>query len=197
MAKPAPTETVTEVAPASVTDSVAEGELVHITGGENHLALRQMIRRQAIEADLPENVQDGKDFIYDIMERILTAETVEDVFAQQEAGLISGQDFTDRPFFLRTDGISIRKSTKPGGLPFYAMLKVLEISTGEDLVINCGGTTFMAVLEALRQKNYFDPTPDRLSGAPVVLIAKPSPAGAYLLLLPYKMPAPSQRGGKK
>ena len=174
------------------------GELDVTDVSPNHLLLRTMLRQQSIEASLVETNGANADFVFDLMEKILAAETAEEIFAAQDSGMLSGKDFAGRPFYLTADNISILKSTitEGDGLPFYSVLKVVEIATGEEFVVNCGGKTFMTVLHGLRRINYFNVTDEQPNGASVVILATPSPKGAYLSLKPYKM-APVQRAGKK
>jgi hypothetical protein len=156
--------------------------------------LRAAIRRWAIEAEISGGSSD--EFVMGIMERILTAETEEAIFEAQKSPQLSGKDFHGRPFYLKEDDITIRKSTQADGLPFYALFKVTELTTNEEHVVNCGGRTFMAVLDALRQKEYFHVTEERPNGRALVIIATPSPAGAYLQLAPVKVAAPVTKSAK-
>lgn len=160
-------------------------------------ALRQMLQVMALESSSVTDEDANTDFLLKLMENILTAETFEDVFTTQTAGMLSGKDHTDKPFWLKESGISIRKSTKDGQLPFYAVLNVVDIETGEELTLNCGGTTFLTVLHKLRMDDYFSAEkgcPEE--GRPLVLVAKESPAGAYLLLMPYRIITPATPNGR-
>lgn len=186
---------VAEIAPPSIT-----GEIEPITPSmsQTHPNLAFMLQSQKLEAEFAANNNRSDSFVYDLMEKILAAQTAEEIFAAQDSGMVSGKDFAGRAFYLKADDITIVQSTitEGEGLPFYAVLKVTEISTGEEYVLNCGGKTFMAVLEGLRKIDYFDVTEETPNGAALVIIATPSPKGAYLSLKPFKM-APVQRGGKK
>jgi hypothetical protein len=132
-----------------------------------------------------QETEKSDDFVMDLMETILSADTFDDIFAAQDAGMLSGKDFCNRPFYLSADGVSYKRSTKEGGLPFYAMLNVTEVATGETVTINCGGKTFLAVLHALLAKGYFDASEENPLGRAVVLIGTESENGAYLSLRPY------------
>lgn len=180
-----------------VTDETTTGTVVETNDSSKHPALRDMVRVMALEAEVS-GADKSDDFVMDVMENILQADSVEDIFAAQESGMISGKDFTARPFYLSTDGISIvRSNIEGGGLPFYALLRVTEIATGEEVALNCGGKTFMAVLHALMKKDYFDVTDENPLGRSVVIIGTPSPAGAYLSLKPFVIKTAKERVAKK
>lgn len=176
-------------------EETATGVLVE---EKDHPEVRKMVQLLALEAETSKD--SGNDFVFGLMDEILSAESEEDIFAAQDKGLMSGQDFSNNPFYLAEDNILIKRSTIVGGdgLPFYAMMTVTEIATGEERALNCGGKTFMAVLHALRQIGYFNVTEENPLGRSVVIISTPSPAGAYLSLKPYKVAVPTSSGrGKK
>lgn len=183
---------MTEV--AEVMSDAERGENASLaTISDTHPQLLAMLESFVQEAQVVEN---SPTFVYDIMEAILNAESFDDIFAAQDAGGLSGKEFTQRPFYLRGEDITIRKSTIEGGdgLPFYAILTVTEIHTGEQHTLNCGGKTFMAVLYALRERGYFNDAPEE--GRAFVLIGTDSEAGyTYLSLKPFQQ-APARRGKK-
>jgi len=187
-----------QAAPASVTpveetDKTNDGELVQ---EKDYPALRHMMQILTMEAEsAPDDNAD--EFVMSLMEKILSATTPEEIFAAQDSGMRSGQDFAGRPFYLAAQDISIRRSSiQEGGLPFYAMVKVTEIATGEEHVLNCGGKTFMSTLHGLRQIDYFNVTDEFPFGRSMTIIATPSPKGAYLSLKPFRMVAASSRAQK-
>lgn len=126
------------------------------------------------------------DFVLGIMEDILSADTFEDIFAAQEkGGMVAGKDFANRPFYLTGDGIQYQKS-KYKAVPFYAMLRVTEYASGEEIILNCGGKTFLAVLVALQERGYFTAEKDcPPEGRAMYLRATESGEGAYLSLMPH------------
>jgi len=169
---------VAEVAPESVTGTVVDTF-------DNHPKLRAMVIALANEVRAADTSND--EFVMGLLERILSAETPEDIFAAQEnAGSMAGKDFTMRPFLLKEEDILYRASNLEKGFPFYALLKVTELQTGEEVMLNCGGKTFMAVLYGLRESGYFSAekggTPE---GRGFMLKETASGEGAYLSLLPF------------
>jgi len=172
---------VAEIAPDSVTDSATDTVAEY---GTMHPALRSMVLNMAAEVREASG-EAADEFVLDLMNDILQADTFDAIFAAQEKGTVSGQDFTMRPFTLREENISYRKSSKgvnTGGFPFYALMKVTDMQTGDELSVNCGGKTFMAVLYALQTKGYFAEAPE---GRSFMLKATESGEGAYLSLLPF------------
>lgn len=165
---------------------------------EAHPQLREMIRALAVQASFAEERGGSQDFVLSIMEGILSADSIEDIFAAQESGMIAGRDFTNRPFEVSNEGVTWLRSglaaTNPNSFPFYAVLNVKTLDTGEEVTLGCGGQTFVATLWALQQKGYLE-VPRALS-----LAATPTTDGkAYLSLRPFKRPeapASASRGKK-
>jgi hypothetical protein len=146
------------------------------------------------------------EFVMDLMERILAADDPDAIFDAQESGMISGKDYANRPFVIpNMDSIDFRPSTQANtdqnGFPFYAIIQAVEINTGENVTLNCGGKTFMAVLWSLytlndrkgKTGNWFD---EDSSGRAFTIISTASPSGAYLSLKPFKRPETTPRGKK-
>lgn len=153
--------------------------------------LRAMVTTLKLETEL--DTSEGmstEDFVFDIVESILSAETEEEIFDAQEAGSESGKEFIDRPFFLTEDGLTFRRSMipTPGSLPFYAMMDITEISTGEEHVVSCGGISVVSVLFSLRAKEFLN-AEKYPTGKPLVLIGKSTAAGyTRLEIRPYRLP---------
>jgi hypothetical protein len=172
------TAVVAEVAPESVTGTVVSFD--------NHPRLRSMV--VALGNEVLASPAEDDSFVMDLLEQILTAETFDDIFAAQESGgSVAGKDFTMRPFLLKGEDIVIRKSALDTGFPFYALLNVTELQTGNTVALNCGGKTFMSVLYGLRERGYFTEEHDcPPEGRCFMLKAtETSDARAYLSLLPF------------
>lgn len=137
-----------------------------------------------------ESTMDNGGAVRDIMEQILSAESIEDVFAAADAGTISGKDMADVPFFLRKDDIEWKMSASAyrenGQFPFYTLLRVGDLETGEKKVVSCGGSTFVTTIWRLIQIGAFEKFDDR--GMPLVIKAKPTGLGAVLIPQLYKLP---------
>ncbi len=176
---------VAEVAPESVT-----GDISLIGETHPHVLAMFMSIAAEIEAAPPSN-----DFVLGIMEDILSADTFEEIFeAQEKGGMVSGKDFANRPFFLRGDNIQYQKS-KFKAVPVYALLKVTDFASGDEVLLNCGGKTFLCVLRALQMKGYFDDAPEE--GKAFYLRATESGEGAYLSLMPHMGAAKAAASTKK
>lgn len=119
--------------------------------------VQALMTRLSIEADLPEsNVT--TDVILTIMDNMLDAATPEELWAAQEAGATASKDFINRPFTLRTEDVTWKKSSieGPTSFPFYAMCNVTDLASGETVLLNGGGSSFVAVLSKLQEFEWLD-----------------------------------------
>lgn len=127
--------------------------------------------------------------VYDIMSRILDSEDADAVFAAAMAGTTAGKDFIDVPFLVKRDDWEWKKSAamfrEQGGFPFYTLMRVVNLQTGEQQVVSCGGYTHCTVMWRLAQLQEFDKESD---GLPMVLKGKPAPAGIVIIPQRYIMP---------
>lgn len=173
-----------------------------------HPEIASLLRELSMEATNVENVDD---FAMTIMTNILSAETEEDIFGAQDEGMTSGKDYLNTPFRLDMGGISWRASSEDyiteGGFPFYAIMNVTEIESGEEFALNCGGKSFVAVLRALQRREMrgdlsFEDKPFARfaadGGRPFEIHGKKSGRGTVLILRPYKIivPAQAKKSGK-
>lgn len=107
----------------------------------------------------------GESIATQIMEQILAADTFEDLFRAQEAGTVAGKNYTDRPFILRPENVEWRRSRdvfiEAGGFPFFFFARVQDVETGDEIVINCGGQTVVAMMYKLTTSpQYWTDAPD-------------------------------------
>ena len=129
----------------------------------------------------------------DIMSRIIDATTEEEIFAAANAGTISGQLAAGRPFLLLGHD---KKRSAPGfvaqgAFPFYALCRVQFLDTGETGVLDCGGYTFISVLDALDRNGHLDKHP---AGYPMVLESRQMQSGFSVLIPhPVKSPEPAKK----
>ena len=90
-----------------------------------------------------------------IMDSILAAETEEELFERQEAGLISSKDYTLRPFRLLPEAITWKPSAQgfidQGGFPFYAILRVTDMETGDTVAVDSSAPSVISVLDKMLQ----------------------------------------------
>ncbi len=161
-----------------------------------HLA--GMIAELSAAAEIAESTAglSTADFVASIMENILAAESFDDIFAAQQSGGVSGKNFVNRPFvILSAEDIIWRKSTVADArFPLYAQMTVYPLDAPETPIqVSCGGETFVAVMYALLQRDYFNAEKNP-EGRSFQLTSTDSTNGAYLSLLPFKMPvAPSSK----
>lgn len=110
---------------------------------------------------------------FEIMESILAAEDMDALFAAANAGTTAGRDFIDRPFYWDGNGqykLSTVGLRSPGGFPFYWLGKVTDMSTGERIVLNCGGHSFVPVFWRMSKLDPFSKYGPE--GVPLVLKEK-------------------------
>ena len=166
-------------------EEISESQAVEV----RHEPLREMVLRLGAETNLQQEEirEDTEDFVFGILDNILSAETEEEIFDAQDAGSTSGKDFLDRPFTLHEDGLTFRKTSilQENVFPYYAQMRVAEISTGEEYFITCGGLSVVAVLFALRQHGSLNVD----GGKALVFRGKPTQSGMTRLeIRPAKMP---------
>lgn len=153
----------------------------------------QMVRELSLDLTMDDSTDPAK---FEIMEAILAAEDLDSLFAAANAGTTSGKDFTDRPFYWDGNGqykLSSVGLRSPGGFPFYWLGKVTDMSTGERIVLNCGGTSFVPVFWRMGKLNPFDKY--GAEGVPMILKEKKLDESRSLIL-PALYVMPSAPAGK-
>src|SRR4029077_274325 len=179
-----------------------EGSAELQTWVDRNPASREIImfaRKLDIESTIDSGVLDPT--VLEIMHNILTATDEDAIFAAANAGTVSGKNFTGIPFLLKSDGVQWKRSgnqfTSEGGFPWYALLRVTNLQTGEQQVVNCGGLSFVTTLWRLIETGSIESWDDK-GGMPLQLIGKPTSAGYTILLLSkYVMPKVMQDAGSK
>lgn len=110
--------------------------------------IRRLLGKLSIEAQATANDPAAS---LAIMESILRAESEEELFERQQAGTTSSKDYVLRPFRLLPENIAWKRSgqgyVEQGGFPFYALLRVTDIETGNEVVVDSGSTSVLSVLE--------------------------------------------------
>lgn len=159
----------------------------------------QFARVMDLESTIDSGVLDPA--ILEIMSGILNADSEDAIFAAANAGTTSGKDFIDNPFMLKSEAIQWKKSAaafqEQGGFPFYALMRVMDMMTGELRVLNCGGLSFLTTLWKLAQLGVIAQYDDN-GGMPLVLTEKAASSGYTVLLLKkYQMPKVSPTDGTK
>jgi hypothetical protein len=147
--------------------------------------IKALVQKMAAES---ESFGDsGLEITMGIMGRILTAASEEEIFAAADAALTSSQDYIQIPFRLKEDGLTARKSTveESNGFPYYWIMKVTEIESGEEVTLSCGGASAVATLSALRDNGILAKYEDQ-GGMPLVFFEKAAKVGSIVLLRPYR-----------
>lgn len=161
-------------------------------------AVKRVLDQLDIEAAL-DAASSGMEAALSIFQNIMEAETEEEVFKQATAGTTSGKDFTNVPFRLKPENITWKKSFMEG-FPFFALLRVTDMENEKEMVLNCGGVTFVAVirrlleLEEAGKETFSRHAP--YGGKPLMLTAKPVASG-FSVLIPVPVADPHLKGQKK
>lgn len=140
----------------------------------------------ALEAVLVEN-EGGEGFADEIIRNVLAAETEEDILDAGDVGTLATKEFINTPFRLRDDHMEVRKSTltdEDGKKknPFFLLMDVTEIATGEDVTLNCGARTVMTQFVSLRDSGVLKRYEDE-GGMPLVITTKSTKGGNEVLVL--------------
>lgn len=128
----------------------------------------------------------------DIMNQILSATTVEELFAAADAGTVSGQDHAGEPFLIKDWEYkrSAAGYVEQGAFPFYVLLRVQFLKDGREVVLNCGGFTVVAVIDSLDRMGELSKAIENIGGYPMVLEARRTASG-FDVLIPHPYdPAP-------
>ena len=145
--------------------------------------IRRLLGKLSLEATQDNG---GRDAAMAIMESILKAETLEEAFDRQEAGTVSSKDFTLRPFRLLPENISWKKSAsgyiEQGGFPFYALLRVTDMATGDEVVVDSGSPSVISILEKALSLDSFEPFRAD-GGMPLQFVGKPVSSGYSIVML--------------
>lgn len=126
--------------------------------------LRHMLQRWELEAGLDGGADDNLALQFEQMERLLTAETEDELFAAQQLSVTASKDFLDRVFRLMgPEDIRKRKSAFQN-FPFYVIMRVLDVETNEYVTVGSGASNIVAILDRLiewddesRENRSFEP----------------------------------------
>lgn len=168
--------------------------------------IRALLGKLSLEAQAENSSRDAQ---MAILENILRAETLEEAFQRQEAGTVASKNFTLRPFRLLPENIDWKRSAsgyvEQGGFPFYALLRVTEMGTGDELVVNTGSISTIGVLEkAIEFDDESRPIEKRSfeahradGGLPLQFVPKTMASGFdVILLMPVVTESKSKRGSR-
>jgi hypothetical protein len=109
-----------------------------------------------VRSAIDEMKRDSADVSDQIMANILSADTVDDVFAQTEgeAGtLIASESRYGVP--LRVQSVTLNESTFSEGPPAYCVLGCVNLGSGANEVIGCGASNVLAGMIKLHQLDAF------------------------------------------
>lgn len=146
----------------------------------------------ARKVDLASTLDDGvtDTSVLEIMSRILDATDEESLFAAANAGTTPTKEFLNVPFMLKSDDVVWKRSRseyiETGGFPWYALMRVTNLQTGEEQTLNGGGFSFVSTLWKLGELGVMQKY-DEDGGMPLICEGKPAGRGTVVLLKPFKM----------
>lgn len=105
------------------------------------------------EAEMVDQIDEGSNIAADVIGRILEAESLDEAFKAQDAGLQNGKDFVDveivvHDFLVKT---SETKYVKDGSLGVYVRVSGARLDTGESFQFFTGAPNVVALLWKARQ----------------------------------------------
>ena len=170
--EPAQAELVDDTRPPGTgVQVVTSAGIVAPIAADNAALARYLSGSETITTQDPEAVTHG------IVARILEATSLADVLNKQQ--VVSLRDLSMRP--LKVLDVRWGESSYEGGVPFYAIMDCVDLSTGEKIVASCGGQQVLAQL-FMMQKNGWLP-----ADVQVETTMKPTSGGYFPIWL---APAP-------
>jgi len=107
----------------------------------------RFIEHLAMLAEANEGFDDGDSIAADVMDRMLTAGSIDEAVAIQNQGLPSGKDFADVEQLVRS--IEVRKGDdeyEQHSLGYYLKIDATRIDTGEEITYACGARNVVVIL---------------------------------------------------
>ena len=136
-----------------------------------------------------------------IAEKILLAETEEEIFEAVNAGTLATKEFLDTPFLLQ--GFGVRGSNLRNeqgeitGTGFYLLLKVKDLEENVERVLNSGAQSLMATVWRLSELGILSDTKKYPDGYPMILSGKPSAGGTVIIPKRFQAYRPSNAKASK
>lgn len=108
----------------------------------------QFVSAIRLEAEMADQIDEGTNIAADVIGRILEAESLDEAFSAQDAGLQNGKDFVDveivvHDFLVRT---SDSKYNKDGSLGVYVRVSGARLDNGESFQFFTGAPNVVALL---------------------------------------------------
>lgn len=130
--------------------------------------------------------------VLNFMSRILAADDEDAIFAAANAGTTATKEFFNTPFLLKSTDIEWKRSAatyiEQGGFPWYTLVRVTNMSTGEEMTLNGGGFSYMTTMYKLWKTGILAKY-DEDGGMPLIMEPKATAKGfAVVLLKKFNMP---------
>lgn len=120
--------------------------------------------RDNLQARAKETARDknrGSEIVKGQAEKILTAQTIDDVWDADEGGTISGKAFVDVPCQILGYELAESSDEYESDLDVYVNMRVVVLETangyspGDEVTVNVGGTLIVTKLEQFRAMDAF------------------------------------------
>lgn len=118
----------------------------------------------------------GQDVSQSQMDKILTAETEQEIWDADEGGTFSGQDMEDVELEIQSFTVAPSSEQYDASLGVYINIKATRLDTGEEVIINTGADKIITKLAVFEAKGML----------PILAVIKgiPTPNGKMLKLRP-------------
>jgi hypothetical protein len=88
------------------------------------------------------------------VDRILTAETKQDIWDADEGGTVSGQDMIDVELEIRDYTVLPSSDEYDTTLGVYVNIQAVRLDTGEEIIVNTGADKIITKLAAFKAKGF-------------------------------------------
>jgi hypothetical protein len=118
------------------------------------------------------------------IDKLVTAETAEELWDADEGGVFSGQDMVDVEIEIKAIGFGKSSDEYDAELGVFVSMECTRLDTGEDIIVNCGSPLVITKIRMFEQRDLLP-----IQG---VLKATKTQKGALLKLRP--LPVRAVRG---
>lgn len=159
-------------------------------------SLKPIVQQWLDRLEMDVKMDDGSDDwgigIDSMAERILLAETEDEIFAAGEmSATTGGRDYTNEPFLLKSDGYKVKRSNMRGengeakGIGYFLLMRVVDMGTGDEKILNTGAPAVVTQTVTLGEKGILAKY-DADGGMPLMIGSKPAGEGNVLFLKPFR-----------
>jgi hypothetical protein len=101
--------------------------------------------------------QDGSTRSFDVaanqMDKLLTAETEQEIWDADEGGTFSAQDMTDIELRIRGYKVAVSSDEYDSPLGHYILIDAVRLDTGDEVIVNTGAALIITKLRMLESRD--------------------------------------------